>query len=109
MIVCPENNTRVNLRFLMQELAKQTFSLLKCCDYARVDFRLDTDMNPYVLEINSMASIHEKGSYFYGAKEAGFEVIAKCCDITKTQQLEDILKGIADDHIPRTRTCLSTG
>ena len=32
------------------------------------------------------------------AKEAGFEVITKCCDITKTQQLEDILKGIADDH-----------
>jgi 3-oxoacyl-[acyl-carrier protein] reductase len=32
------------------------------------------------------------------AKEAGFEVITKCCDITKTDQLEEILKGIADEH-----------
>ena len=32
------------------------------------------------------------------AKEAGFEVITKCCDITKTEQLEEILKNIADDH-----------
>ncbi len=57
----------------LQDLAKQTFTLLKCCDYARVDFRLDADMNPFVLEINSMAAIHEKGSYFYGAQEAGFD------------------------------------
>ena len=32
------------------------------------------------------------------AKEDGFEVITKCCDITKTEQLEEILKSIADDH-----------
>jgi 3-oxoacyl-[acyl-carrier protein] reductase len=32
------------------------------------------------------------------AKEDGFEVITKCCDITKTDQLDEILKGIADDH-----------
>ena len=32
------------------------------------------------------------------AKEAGFEVITKCCDITNTEQLGEILKGIADEH-----------
>jgi 3-oxoacyl-[acyl-carrier protein] reductase len=32
------------------------------------------------------------------AKEAGFEVITKCCDITKTAQLDEILKGIADEN-----------
>ena len=32
------------------------------------------------------------------AKEAGFDVITKCCDITKTAQLDEILKGIADEH-----------
>jgi D-alanine-D-alanine ligase len=70
--ICPADIPE-KLTKRLQEIAKQTFLLLKCCDYARVDFRLDRDMNPYVLEINSMAAIHEKGSYFYGAQEAGFD------------------------------------
>ncbi|HID02548.1 MAG TPA: ATP-grasp domain-containing protein [Desulfobacterales bacterium] len=70
--ICPANIPE-NLTKKLQEIAKQTFLLLKCCDYARVDFRLDAEMNPYVLEINSMAAIHEKGSYFHGAKKAGFD------------------------------------
>ena len=49
---CPADISK-KLSKKLQELAKQTFTLLKCCDYARVDFRLDADMNPYVLEINS--------------------------------------------------------
>ena len=32
------------------------------------------------------------------AKEAGFEVITKCCDITRTERLIEILGSIADDH-----------
>lgn len=70
--ICPADIPE-SLSKRLRDLAIQTFTLLKCCDYARVDFRLDADMNPYVLEINSMASIHEKGSYFYGAQEAGFD------------------------------------
>jgi len=68
--ICPAD-IPADLSKKLQKLAKQTFSVLKCCDYARVDFRLDAQMNPYVLEINSMAAIHEKGSYFHGAQSAG--------------------------------------
>ncbi len=68
--ICPADISE-DLSAKLQDLAKRTFSILKCCDYARVDFRLDAEMNPYVLEINSMAAIHENGSYFCGAQEAG--------------------------------------
>jgi len=70
--ICPADIPE-SLKLELQEIAKQTFMLLKCCDYARVDFRLDSDMKPYVLEINSMAAIHEKGSYYHGAIEAGYD------------------------------------
>lgn len=57
----------------LQLLSRKTFALLKCNDYARVDFRLDEQMKPYVLEVNSMAAIHKKGSFFHGAKNAGYD------------------------------------
>lgn len=68
----------------LQKIAKETFTLLKCRDYARVDFRLDSDMKPYVLEINSMAAIHENGSYFHGARRAGYDyqgMLAKMIEV----------------------------
>jgi D-alanine-D-alanine ligase len=69
--ICPADIPE-SLIVELQEIAKETFALLRCCDYARVDFRLDSDMKPYVLEINSMAAIHEKGSYYHGARRAGY-------------------------------------
>lgn len=70
--ICPADIPD-SLTGALQEIAKQTFTLLRCSDYARVDFRLDSDMNPYVLEINSMAAIHQKGSYYHGARKAGYD------------------------------------
>jgi len=69
--ICPADIPE-SLAVELQKIAKQTFTLLRCCDYARVDFRLDSNMKPYVLEINSMAAIHEKGSYYDGARRAGY-------------------------------------
>src|SRR5215813_1890740 len=40
--------------------------------YARVDIRLDAEMNPFVLEINSMASLGPTGSYVLAAQTAGY-------------------------------------
>lgn len=70
--ICPADIPD-SLKKELQDIAKKTFNLLKCCDYARIDFRLDAKENPFVLEINSMAAIHRKGSFFYGAKEAGYD------------------------------------
>lgn len=69
--ICPADIPE-DLRAELQDLARQTFNLLRCCDYARIDFRLDSSMKPFVLEINSMAAIHDKGSYYHGAQRAGY-------------------------------------
>jgi len=69
--VCPADIPE-HLAAELKRIAQQTFTLLRCCDYARVDFRLDSNMKPYVLEINSMAAIHEKGSYYDAARTAGY-------------------------------------
>jgi D-alanine-D-alanine ligase len=38
----------------LKELAKEVFSVLQGYGYARVDFRVDNDGNPYVLEMNTL-------------------------------------------------------
>ncbi len=53
-------------------LARKAFNSLGLCDYARVDFRMDSEGNFYLLEINSMASLGLTGSYFNSATVAGY-------------------------------------
>ncbi|MEZ6088551.1 MAG: ATP-grasp domain-containing protein [Pirellulaceae bacterium] len=56
----------------LQRLAIATFHACHLKDYARVDIRIDLQGNPYVLEINSMASLGDGGSYVKGATTAGY-------------------------------------
>jgi len=56
-----------------QEIAKKAFAALGCYDAARVDMRLDKDGNLYVLEINSLPSLGEHGSYVIAAEHAGLD------------------------------------
>lgn len=53
-------------------LAVETFRICRCRDYARVDVRIDRDGRPFILEINSMASLGVTGSYVLAAKTAGY-------------------------------------
>lgn len=55
-----------------QRAAVGTFAVCHCRDYARVDLRLDEHGRPWVLEINSMASLGAGGSYVRSAAQAGF-------------------------------------
>ena len=55
----------------VQDLAIKTFHALGCYDSARVDFRIDKDGNPYVLEVNSMASLGQDASFVQAAKAVG--------------------------------------
>jgi D-alanine-D-alanine ligase len=54
------------------EISLATFRACHCKDYARVDIRIDGAGNPYVLEINSMASLGSGGSYVLAATTAGY-------------------------------------
>ncbi|MES9956882.1 MAG: ATP-grasp domain-containing protein [Sedimenticola sp.] len=56
-----------------QAIARKAFSVLGCYDCARVDIRMDADDNLYVLEVNSLPSLGEHGSYVAAAETMGLD------------------------------------
>ena len=42
-------------------------------DFGRVDIRLDQFNQPYILEMNSMASINPDSSFVFSAEKAGYD------------------------------------
>jgi D-alanine-D-alanine ligase len=56
----------------LRQISLAVFKVCKCRDYARVDIRIDSAGLPYVLEINSMASLGNTGSYMLAAQTAGY-------------------------------------
>jgi D-alanine-D-alanine ligase len=68
--ICPAALSYERRRQLA-DVAVATFGACHCRDYARVDIRLDHDGHPWVLEINSMASLGLGGSYVCAAAAAG--------------------------------------
>lgn len=70
--ICPADVPEA-LAHELRELALKTFNTVHCLDCARIDFRLDKEGKPYILEINSMPAIHPNGSYFAAAKQAGHD------------------------------------
>jgi D-alanine-D-alanine ligase len=59
-----------------QRLARSAFEVLGCYDCARVDMRLDADKNLHLLEVNSLPSLGEHGSYTIGAQQVGLDFAA---------------------------------
>lgn len=59
------------LREAVEEVSIATFQACHARDYARVDIRIDRDGRPWVLELNSMASLGTGGSYVHAARAAG--------------------------------------
>ena len=69
--ICPaplDDKTTDNLR----KMAVSLYRLCQCRDYARIDIRLDRDGNPYILEINSMTTLGQKGGFVLAARKAGY-------------------------------------
>jgi D-alanine-D-alanine ligase len=56
----------------LHQLSLAVFRACHCQDYARVDIRIDSAGRPFVLEINSMASLGEGGSFVRAAAQAGY-------------------------------------
>ena len=59
-----------------QDIAVRSFSALGLYDCARVDMRVDDDDNAYVLEVNSLPSLGEHGSYLVGTAHVGLDFAA---------------------------------
>ena len=68
--ICPADLPPETALYI-QKLAVQTFQVLNVYDYGRVDFRLDQDNRPYILEMNSMASVNPNSSFVTSARKAG--------------------------------------
>ncbi|MGB2769941.1 MAG: M20/M25/M40 family metallo-hydrolase [Candidatus Zixiibacteriota bacterium] len=66
-----------------QNLARKVFSALGCQDCARVDMRLDTHGNFHVLELNSLPSLGEHGSYTIAAEHAGLDFPKLVCRLVE--------------------------
>lgn len=65
-----------NLAEHAQDLARKAFNALGCYDCARVDMRMDKNGNLYILEVNSLPSMGEHGSYTMAAESAGLDFSA---------------------------------
>lgn len=73
--VCPAPISDDQIR-RAQKIAVEAFTVLGCYDCARVDTRLDKDARFYVLEVNSLPSLGERGSYCVGAEQIGLDFAA---------------------------------
>lgn len=54
----PPNNVSPKLVSLITEIALDTYNILDCHDYGRVEVKVDKNNNPYVLELNPNPSIN---------------------------------------------------
>jgi len=55
----PPKNVPSKLTSLITEIALDTYNILDCHDYGRVEIKVDADNNPYVLELNPNPSINQ--------------------------------------------------
>lgn len=72
---CPAKISN-ELKAEAQKLALKAFKSLGCYDCARVDMRIDDKGNLYVLEVNSLPSLGEHGSYTIAAEQYGLDFSA---------------------------------
>ena len=67
----PAKNINVKLSSLISEIALDTYSILDCHDYGRVEIKVDKNNNPYVLELNPNPSLSPKAMLPAAAKLVG--------------------------------------
>jgi D-alanine-D-alanine ligase len=77
--ICP---ARINkdLKKKISDLALKAYNAVECRDFGRVDFRVDKEGRPYVLEINPLPSLSTEDVFMVVAKEVGIsyeEMIGK--------------------------------
>lgn len=80
--ICPAKIGK-RLQKKLTDLALRTYKAVDCLDFARVDFRVDQDGNPYVLEINSLPSLSTEDVFNLSPKVVGCDfnrVISKIID-----------------------------
>jgi len=86
--ICPAKIPQ-ELKKKIDDLALRTYKAVDCRDFGRVDFRVDNDGKPYVLEINPLPSL---------STEDVFMLLAKNTGITYEQMIGKILNSAIKRH-----------
>jgi D-alanine-D-alanine ligase len=86
--ICPAHISQ-DLKKEITELALKTYRAVECRDFGRVDFRVDNEGNPYVLEINPLPSL---------STEDVFMLVAKNIGITYEEMIGKILNSALKRH-----------
>lgn len=68
--VCPAHISE-ELNKKISDIALKAYNAVECYDFGRVDFRVDNEGNPYVLEINPLPSLSTEDVFPIVAKQAG--------------------------------------
>lgn len=69
----PPRNISKKLEALLGEIALDTYNILDCHDYGRVEIRVDKNNNPYVLELNPNPSLDSEGTFAGSAEVIGLD------------------------------------
>ena len=69
----PSKNSNKKLESLITEIALDTYNILDCHDYGRVEVKVDKNNNPYVLELNPNPSINVKDCLSRTSKFVGMD------------------------------------
>ncbi|MGE3806939.1 MAG: ATP-grasp domain-containing protein [Gemmataceae bacterium] len=67
----------------LQAIARKAYRLLGCRDYARVDFRVDADGQPYVLEVNPNPDFSPNAGLAKALATAGISFNQFCVDLVR--------------------------
>ena len=57
----------------LEEISRECWRIFEARGYMRVDFRVDEDGNPYVLEVNPNPGIGEDSGFIAAARQAGMK------------------------------------
>jgi D-alanine-D-alanine ligase len=69
----PPKNIGKKLEALLGEIALDTYNILDCHDYGRIEIRVDKNNNPYVLELNPNPSLDRDGTFSASAEVIGLD------------------------------------
>ncbi len=85
-LCCPAN-LYPRKRKEIEDMARRAFKALGCRDYARIDFRLDRQGRPYILEVNALPNLMPNSSSFaIMARQAGLAFTDLISEIVSTAQ-----------------------
>lgn len=91
--ICPAQISE-ELAGTLRDLAVRVYKSVGCRDFGRVDFRIDENDNPYVLEINPLPCLARKDTFSFVAKE-----LNKSFEEMILWVLEEGLKRLKMDNI----------